>query len=121
MSEADEQIDSRVQLVMDAGRLTRSKAAAVLAALGSTVGPIERQVREDVAELGRLTGSRRSYAEMAYRLARALDVEGDEISSLSGSSRELRGCLAEIWKGVKVERPSDRAVAGMAEPIGGRS
>lgn len=106
---------------MDVGRLTRSKATAILAALAGVPGPIERQVRDDVAELGALSGSRRSYAEMAYRLARALDVDDDEISSLSGASRELRGCLGEIWKGVKVERPSDQAVAGLATPHGGRS
>lgn len=116
----DEPIDLRVQLVMDVGRLTRAKATAVLAALAGAPGPIERQVRDDVRALGQLSGSRRSYAEMAYRMARALDADSDEITSLSGASRELRGCLVEIWKGVKVERPSDRAVAGLATPHGGR-
>lgn len=121
MPQATGDEDPRVQVVMDAGGLTREAALAVLVALAGAPGPIERQVRVDVGELERLTGARRSYAQMAYRLARALDVDTDEITSLSGASRELRGCLDEIWKGVHVERPSDRAVAGMDKPHGGRS
>lgn len=112
-------VDPRLQLVMDAGGITRAKAERILVALAGVPGPIERQVRVDVGELETLTGARRSYAQMAYRLARALDVDTDEITSLSGASRELRAALDEIWKGVRVERPSDRAVAGMATPHGG--
>lgn len=114
-------VDPRVQLVMDAGGITRARAERVLAALAGAPGPIERQVRTDVGELEKLTGARRSYAQMAYRLARALDVDTDEITSLSGASRELRAALDEIWKGVRVERPSDREVAGLDQPHGGRS
>lgn len=117
----DEVVDPRTQAVMDAGGVTRSVAEAILVALAGVPGPIERQVRADVGELDTLTGARRSYAQMAYRLARALDVDTDEITSLSGASRELRAALDEIWKGVRVERPSDRAVAGLDQPHGGRS
>lgn len=115
---SDDEINPRVQAVMDAGRVTRSKALRILMALADVPGPVERQVRTDVAELDRevLSGQRRTFAEMAYRLARALDADEGEITSLSGASRELRSCLTEIWKGVHVERPSDRAVQQLVDP-----
>jgi hypothetical protein len=50
-------------------------------------GPVERQVREDIAALGPLTGIRPSIAEIAYALARVLD-SGD-VTAPAAIAREL--------------------------------
>lgn len=83
-------------------------------------GPIERQVRADIAKLGDLDGARASYAEVAYRLARALDVDDTEgATGLAGAARELRAALDEIWRGVKHARSSDSVVSGLGSAVGG--
>lgn len=94
--------------------LTRQRAAS------PGRGSIERQVRADVAKLGELDGARTTYAEVAYRLARALDVDDTEgATGLAGAARELRAALDEVWKGVKHGRPSDSVVSGLGTAVGG--
>ena len=102
--------------------MARTKAdPSADATQSNTGGPIERQVRANVAALPKLDGARATYAEMAYRLARALDVESEEgVTGLAGASRELREVMALIWKGVPVERASDAVVDGLDQPVGGR-
>lgn len=88
--------------------------------MSESEGPIERQVRKDVQKLGALDGARGTYAEIAYRLARALDVEVDEgATGLAGAARELRAALDAIWAGVRVARASDGLVADLGSPVGG--
>lgn len=78
-------------------------------ALADASGPVEHEVRRSVAALGILTGTQAAYSQVAYRLARALDIDDSEgITGLSGASRELRAALVEIWKGVKVPKKSDQ-------------
>jgi len=83
-------------------------------------GRIEAALRTAVAELGELSGPQRAYAEVAYRLARQLDAGDVEDGStgLAGVARELRAAVAEVWRGVKVERRSDRLVQDLGKPAG---
>lgn len=86
---------------------------------GSPPGPIERQVRADIAQLGPLDGAKATYAEIAYRLARALDVDdGEGATGLSGAARELRAALDAVWKGVRVAVPADRSPDSLGTPVG---
>lgn len=57
-------------------------------------GPIERQVRLDIADMGVLTGARRSIAEICYALARELD--SGELAAPAPVARELAQRLSEI-------------------------
>jgi hypothetical protein len=72
-------------------------------------GLVERQVREDVAELGPLTGFRRSVAEICYALARQLD-SGD-LSAPAPVARELANRLADLDRsgGKRVSRVDELA------------
>jgi hypothetical protein len=99
-----------------AGRDATELAGRILLELAAVPGPIEQQVTADIAALGTLDGGRATYARVAYRLARALDAEG-ETTGLAGASRELRAALDKIWAGVKRERASDRAAADLGSPI----
>lgn len=93
-------------------------AERLLDALAAAPGPIEESVRREVAALGRLAGARAAYAQVAYRLARSLDVEdGEGTVAVAGASRELRSALQEIWRGVSNARSSDRLVAQLATPV----
>ncbi len=101
-----------------AGRKPAELAGRILLALADVPGPIEQQVRRDVGALGRLDGARAIYAQVAYRLARALDADDDEgATGLSGAARELRAALDAVWRGVKVERESDRRAANLGRPV----
>jgi hypothetical protein len=55
---------------------------------------VEAQVRTDVAALGTLTGITRSFAEIAYALARTLD--SGESSSPASVARELATRLQSL-------------------------
>lgn len=111
--------DARVADIMAAGKVSRAAANRIAAWLEGRSGPIEHQVRADVAALGPLDGARASYAEVAYRLARALDLDSEEgATGLAGAARELRAALTEVWKGVQVERPGDRDIAAMGTAVG---
>lgn len=101
-------------------KLSLAGARRVAAWLAGQRGAIERQVRADVAALGPLTGARASYAQVAYRLARALDLDdGEGATGLAGAARELRAALDQVWKGERVGRPSDAQVDGLGSPVGG--
>lgn len=64
------------------------------------MGPIERQVRADLADLGELLGTERSLAELAYRVARELDEGGGpEGRQMAALSRELRLALQQLSDG----------------------
>ena len=83
-------------------------------------GPIERQVRSDVAEMGPLTGIRRSVAEVCYMLARQLDA-GD-LPGPAAVARELVARLVELDRvsdGREVS-PGDRIVAQLADELAPR-
>ena len=93
-------------------------AGRMLEALAGVPGPVEAQVRTDVHALGKLDGARASYAQVAYRLARSLDVEdGEGTVAVAGAARELRAALIEVWKGVRDVRRSDAVVAQLATPV----
>lgn len=83
-------------------------------------GPVERQVRHDIAELGTLTGSRRSIAEICYALARSLD--SDEVAAPASIARELAVRLAELERSVDAPEVStgDRIVAAIADELAPR-
>lgn len=111
--------EALVAEIVAAGRVSRAAAGRIAAWLDGRSGPIEHQVRADIAALGPLDGARASYAEVAYRLARALDADSEEgATGLSGAARELRAALTEVWKGVRVERQGDRDIAAMGQPVG---
>jgi hypothetical protein len=83
-------------------------------------GAVERQVRRDIGEMGRLTGIRRSIAEVCYMLARQLD--SGEPSSPASIARELVARLAELDRvsdGREVS-PGDRIVAELADELAPR-
>lgn len=83
-------------------------------------GPIERQVRSDIAEMGHLTGIRRSIAEVCYMLARQLD--SGELPGPAAVARELLGRLADLDRisdGREVS-PGDRIVAELADELAPR-
>lgn len=83
-------------------------------------GPVERQVRADIAEMGRLLGVRRSVAEVCYMLARQLD--SGEPSAPASIARELLSRLAELDRvsdGREVS-PGDRIVAQIADELAPR-
>lgn len=107
---ADESyLEMRIRTAMVAGRISRRNAIRIVSALADERGPVEHEVRRSVAALAVLTGTQAAYAQVAYRLARALDIDDSEgITGLSGASRELRAALVEIWKGVKVPKNSDQ-------------
>ena len=101
-----------------AGRDPAELAAQILLELATVPGPIEQQVRADVAALGVLDGARGTYARVAYRLARALDAEGEDgATGLAGAAREMRAALDKIWSGVKHARPGDTAAADLGKPV----
>lgn len=80
-------------------------------------GAVEASVRAAVADLAALSGVQEVYAQIAFRLARHLDLDADEGSTgIAGVSRELRAALDAIWQGVKHVRPSDALTAGLATP-----
>lgn len=82
-------------------------------------GPIEQQVRNDIAGLGDLTGVGPSLAELAYRLAQSLDssekLEGRELAPVAAQLRETLKTIAEA-----VGEPDDPAITGLSSPVYGR-
>jgi hypothetical protein len=83
-------------------------------------GAIERQVRADIAEMGRLVGIRRSIAEICYMLARELD--SGEVPGPAPVARELVARLADldrVSEGREVS-PGDRIVAQIADELAPR-
>ena len=85
---------------------------------GVTAGPIERQVRHDIAGLGDLPGVTSSLAELAYRLAESLDssdkLEGRELAPVAAQLRATLEAIAEA-----VGDDDDPNVAGLSTPIYG--
>lgn len=81
-------------------------------------GPIETQVRADIAALGELPGVTRSLAELAYRLAESLDssdkLEGRELAPVAAQLRATLEAIAEA-----VGDDDDPNVAGLSTPIYG--
>src|SRR5689334_14725386 len=65
-------------------------------------GPIEKQAREDVANMGPLTGgARATYAQLAFNLAAALDrAFGEEVplAEVTTGSKVLLAILGEVAK-----------------------
>jgi hypothetical protein len=83
-------------------------------------GPVERQVRLDIAEMGTLTGARRSIAEICYALARSLD--SDELASPASVARELALRLADLERtaGGREVSAGDRIAADIADELAPR-
>ncbi len=81
-------------------------------------GPIEAQVREDIAALGDLPGITASLAELAYRLAESLDssekLEGRELAPVAAQLRATLEAIAEA-----VGDDDDPAIAGLSTPVHG--
>lgn len=85
---------------------------------GEFSGSIERQVRDDIAALGELPGITPSLAQLAYRLADALDSS----SKLEG--RELAPVAAQLLKTLQaiheaVGDDDDPAISGLSTPVHG--
>ena len=83
-------------------------------------GPIERQVRQDIAELGHLAGIRRSLAEICYALARQLD--SPELTAPAPVARELATRLADLDSASEGREVStgDRIAAELADELAPR-
>lgn len=62
------------------------------------MGPVERQVRADVAALMTAHPMGESLAEMAFNLAGTLDSGDVKDLAVAGISRELRETLCELAK-----------------------
>jgi hypothetical protein len=67
-------------------------------------GPVESQVRLDVAEFGELTGTQRTHAEIIYALARHLDAP--DVGSPASVARELSARLNELAASAQGEEVS---------------
>ncbi|MCY0943546.1 hypothetical protein [Streptomyces antarcticus] len=73
-----------------------------------TSGSVERAVRDDVSSLGDLVEMEPSLAEMAYRLAREIDLGGGEDGKqLHQLNRELRQTLVQLWEGRAADDDDD--------------
>ncbi|MFI6862636.1 hypothetical protein ACIBKZ_22535 [Streptomyces sp. NPDC050421] len=84
------------------------------------MGPVEKAVRTDVEELGDLVGVEPSLSEMAYTLARQIDmaatgecetcgeaVPRDDGRTLPQLNRELRQTLAQLLEGRAADDDDD--------------
>lgn len=79
-------------------------------------GPVERAVRDDVAEMGDLAGVEPSLSEMAYTLAREIDAGGGEDGKqLPALNRELRQTLAQLLEGRAADDDDDLGDLGSPE------
>lgn len=75
---------------------------------GAVPGPVEQQVRTDLAALSDLEDLEPSLAQIAYGLARAVDsaaLEADK--ALPQLTRELRACLEQIVAGRRARAEPD--------------
>lgn len=81
-------------------------------------GRIEEQVREDIARLGDLPSIGPSLAELAYRLANALDssdkLEGRELAPVAAQLLKTLEAIAAL-----VGDDDDPAIQGLASPVYG--
>lgn len=73
------------------GKVAQPAESSPVAATGP--GPVERQVRADIAALVTAHPMGESLAEMSYALARTLDAGTDAVASVN---RELRANLVEL-------------------------
>lgn len=75
---------------------------------GDRVGPVERAVRDDLDQLGDLSGIEPSLSSIAVRLARAIDESGPgDGRMLPQFSRELRQTLAQLAEGRRADDDDD--------------
>lgn len=79
------------------------------------MGPVESKVREDVAVMGELTGTRGSLAEIAYTLARELDA-GTAKMAVAAVARELRELLKAL-EGSSGDGAVAELVARLSAPV----
>lgn len=81
-------------------------------------GLIEEQVREDIARLGELPSIGPSLAELAYRLASALDssdkLEGRELAPVAAQFLKTLEAIAAL-----VGDDDDPTISGLATPVHG--
>lgn len=77
-------------------------------------GPVESAVRDDISELGDLVGLEPSLAATAYRLASAVDDDGEDGRQLPALAKELRATLKALMDG-RVEDDDDE-FGDMASP-----
>lgn len=81
-------------------------------------GRIEEQVRDDIARMGDLPGVGPSLAELAYRLAEALDssdkLEGRELAPVAAQLLKTLEAIAAL-----VGDDDDPSISGLATPIHG--
>ncbi|MER5882707.1 hypothetical protein ABT160_02645 [Streptomyces sp. NPDC001941] len=92
-------------------------------------GPVEAAVRDDIDQLGDLTGVEPSLTELAYTLAREVDLTQtgecedcgarvpleDSTKTLPTLSRELRQTLAALLEG-RVVNDDDDGLGDLATP-----
>jgi len=73
--------------------------------MAAKYGPVESAVRDDIAEMGDLTGVEPSLAATAYQLAKAMDG-GEDPRQLPALAKELRSTLKVLSDG-RVEDEDD--------------
>ncbi|HEY5833599.1 hypothetical protein [Streptomyces sp.] len=79
-------------------------------------GPVEEAVRADVEALGDLVGIEPSLSQMAFRLAREIDMGGGEDGKqLAQLNRELRQTLAQLLEGRAADDDDDLGDLGSPE------
>lgn len=83
-------------------------------------GTVERQVREDIAEMSGLTGVKRSTAEICYALARELD--SGEAGAPAQLAKQLVTLMSDLERGTKGREVSsvDAIVASVADELAPR-
>lgn len=59
------------------------------------MGPVEKALRADVADMGELAGTERSVAQIAYVIAKAID-DCEDVKSLPNLSKELRLLVKQL-------------------------
>lgn len=82
-----------------------------------TFGDVETQTRAAVADLGDLSDIQKALAEVAYTLARALDV-GQKGMSLSATAKELRETLVAMKEASDAGDAASQLEAFMSAAVG---